>query len=37
MTKEDIEETSGALNMAGSETSATLLTRAIYYLLRNPF
>jgi cytochrome P450 len=37
MTHEEIQETSGTLIIAGSETSATLLSGAIYYLLKNPF
>jgi cytochrome P450 len=37
MTREEIQETSGTLIIAGSETSATLLGGAIYHLLRNPF
>jgi cytochrome P450 len=36
MTHEEIKETSGLIIMAGSETSATLLNGAIYYLLKNP-
>jgi cytochrome P450 len=36
MTHDEIKETSGTIIVAGSETSATLLSRAIYYLLKNP-
>ena len=36
MTREEIIRTSGVLIIAGSETSATLLSGAIYYLLSNP-
>jgi cytochrome P450 len=36
MTHEEIKETSGTIIIAGSETSATLLSGAIYYLLKNP-
>jgi cytochrome P450 len=37
MKDEEIKETSGVIIMVGSETSATLLTGALYYLLKNPF
>jgi cytochrome P450 len=36
MTHDEIKETSGSIIIAGSETSATLLSGAIYYLLKNP-
>ncbi|OAG04855.1 cytochrome P450 monooxygenase-like protein [Paraphaeosphaeria sporulosa] len=36
MTRDEIMRTSGVLIVAGSETSATLLSGAIYYLLSNP-
>ena len=36
MTQDEIKATSGTLVIAGSETSATLLSGAIYYLLENP-
>ncbi|KAF1847911.1 benzoate 4-monooxygenase cytochrome P450 [Cucurbitaria berberidis CBS 394.84] len=36
VTVDEIKQTSGTLIIAGSETSATLLSGAIYYLLKNP-
>jgi cytochrome P450 len=36
MTREEIIKTSGLLIVAGSETSATLLSGAMFYLLKNP-
>ncbi|KAF1968697.1 cytochrome P450 monooxygenase-like protein [Bimuria novae-zelandiae CBS 107.79] len=36
MTREEIMRTSGVVIIAGSETSATLLSGAVYYLLANP-
>ncbi|KAH7413772.1 cytochrome P450 monooxygenase-like protein [Phaeosphaeria sp. MPI-PUGE-AT-0046c] len=36
ITRDEMKETSGLLILAGSETSATLLSGAIYYLLKNP-
>ncbi|KAJ4293480.1 hypothetical protein N0V90_008763 [Kalmusia sp. IMI 367209] len=36
MTRDEIMRTSGVLIVAGSETSATLLSGAVYYLLQNP-
>ncbi|KAF2852017.1 cytochrome P450 [Plenodomus tracheiphilus IPT5] len=36
VTVDDIERTCSTLIVAGSETSATLLSGAIYYLLKNP-
>jgi cytochrome P450 len=36
MTRDEIMRTSGVLIVAGSETSATLLSGAMYYLLSNP-
>ena len=36
MTREEIMSTSGVLIVAGSETSATLLSGTVYYLLANP-
>jgi cytochrome P450 len=36
MTHDEIKATSGKLILAGSETSATLLSGAVYYLLKNP-
>ena len=36
MTREEIKATSGILIIAGSETTATLLSGATFYLLKNP-
>ncbi|KAF2023284.1 cytochrome P450 monooxygenase-like protein, partial [Setomelanomma holmii] len=36
MTHDEIKATSGTLILAGSETSATFLSGAVYYLLKNP-
>jgi cytochrome P450 len=36
MTRDEIIKTSGLLIIAGSETSATLLSGAFFYLLKNP-
>lgn len=36
MTAAEIKQTSGTLIIAGSETSATLLSGAVYYLIKNP-
>ncbi|KAF1996437.1 cytochrome P450 monooxygenase-like protein [Amniculicola lignicola CBS 123094] len=36
MTHEEIKKTTGILIIAGSETSATLLSGAFFYLLKNP-
>jgi cytochrome P450 len=36
MTREEIIKTSGFLIIAGNETSATLLSGAFFYLLKNP-
>lgn len=36
MSREEILRTSGLLIVAGSETSATLLSGVIFYLLKNP-
>lgn len=36
MSREEIIKTSGTLIIAGSETSATLLSGVIFYLLKNP-
>jgi cytochrome P450 len=36
MTPEEIEATSTILILGGSETSATLLSGAVYYLLKHP-
>jgi len=36
MTREEIMTTSGIMIIAGSETSATLLSGAFFYLLKNP-
>ncbi len=36
MTQEELISNSGTLVLAGSETTATLLSAATYYLLRNP-
>lgn len=36
MTPAEIKQTSGTLIIAGSETSATLLSGAVYYLAKNP-
>lgn len=36
MTRKEMEDTSSSIIIAGSETSATLVSGAIYYLLRNP-
>lgn len=36
MTAAEIKQTSGTLIIAGSETSATLLSGAVYYLVKNP-
>ena len=36
MSREEIMKTAGSLIIAGSESTATLLSGAIYYLLKNP-
>jgi cytochrome P450 len=36
MSQDEMKETSASIVMAGSETTAMLLSGAVYYLLKNP-